>query len=329
MYTSTNIYLHTLSGDAWTTKDKSNSTPAINGTILFAFMNNDGSKIGVIVDDVTINNNVFMEFNVTSSEVTQNDRYYIMPINNGYYYYIYNSKMDTLYVKSYYALWKYSNANDYTQITPRHAKSNLYLSTHYNIIKSVSYDNHILFLEERASICKVYLSKVVQINNPDYSYWESTWGWMVWRTNPYNPKRNILKRREITIEDEIILEGFINDNDRFDMDLIIDNSYAYMSFGFSNFKEGSLKSKGIQYIYRVKLSSDDDIFDYKTLQLIYKSKGAVDKTIGHRTKLGGIYENNLYTQVTRYDPNNYENTSELVIHNISDNTTEIFTNKSI
>ena len=76
---------------------------------------------------------------------------------------------------------------------------------------------------------------------------------------------------------------------------------------------------------------NNDLFDVNSLQLIYRQVGKQTSILGQRTKLGGIHNDRLYVQLLKENPNDdsITSTSEIVIHDISDNTTEIFTNKSI
>ena len=144
-------------------------------------------------------------------------------------------------------------------------------------------------------------------------------------------RSNIKKGQQIDIVDNL-LNSYLDINDKFNMDMLIYGNNLYFSVGLSNYRDGNIAYPiGIQYIYKMILKDPpehNNLIEANSLQLISKQVGEQISVLGQRTKLGGINNNHLYVQLLKENPNDKSITSEIVIHDISGNSTTTFTNKS-
>lgn len=212
-------------------------------------------------------------------------------------------------------------------------KKNEIIAVDIVILNLVVYDKYLLLATENDNKIELYIG-YFDGNSDEYPslyYYPERINYGI---TSYNHKWYALRRiQKIPMFDntDIILNTYLNDNDIFNMDMLIDNNNLYFSVGLSNYRKNDQKPIGIQYIYKMTLKDppeNNDLFDTNSFQNIYTQVGEQTSVLGQRTKLGGINNNHLYVQLLKENPNNNAITSEIVIHDISGNSTTTFTNKS-
>jgi hypothetical protein len=317
MYTSKNIFMSTKDGSGdWDTKDGDSVTSMKNvydnGTVsnLSEVTNTNPIKYAFLDDSGNIWIVIFYNFFDFS-------KFFSNPYRSKYRVYKFNSGLT---MQSSKVIWDDDSYE--IPITQYSFDTDLYMRYSSSLI--IVYDLYISYPVLLPISILTFVKKNMYILGITSTYK---------LVLIYNDGTHILtKYQQIDIDEEDIIESYINDNDKFNMDMLIGNNNLYFSVGLSNYRKKDQNPIGIQYIYKMKLKDppeNNDLFDTNSLQKIYTQVGEQTSILGQRTKLGGIHNNRLYVQLLKENRNvnPYTSTSEIVIHDVSGNNTTTFTNK--